>query len=102
MVSPEGELWLAVILQAFKDAHRGCERSQRWLLGQSADMRETCALAGVEPGWVAIEARAAGAVPGVTVAPRVAAPQAQIGTLLRRLTGLQNLVSGERVRRDGH
>jgi hypothetical protein len=74
--SPEEELWMAVLQQAFHDAKRcdglnlqaefykpnlpdwlqselqDCEHSRAWLCSPSADLTEVCVLDGVDPSAV--------------------------------------------------
>ena len=64
MTTPEQNLWVAVIAQAFNDASRKIPKDEyvhwrndtsvarQWLSGTSEDFRQVCFLAGVDYSWV--------------------------------------------------
>jgi|GEM_PF-2540765 len=51
-MTPEAELWGAVVVVAIRDARSGDRNARAWLSLPSEDMVTVCHLAGFEPGWV--------------------------------------------------
>mgnify|MGYP004453913739 FL=1 len=70
MTTPEENLWVAVIAQAFSDGSRYVPKgknvhwkndtaiARQWLKGTSKDFQYTCYLASVDPEWVSREWKA--------------------------------------------
>lgn len=48
-VAPETQLWVAVMVQAIRDAVAGDSEARHWILFDSPDFRMVCELAGACP-----------------------------------------------------
>jgi len=82
--SPERGLWCAVITQALNDAtsvdpsNTLCrDQARTWLFGNSADFRDVCRSAGLEPEYIQTHIRKAIAAADSSAAPRKYARQKQ-------------------------
>ncbi|MEY8119262.1 hypothetical protein AB9F26_13470 [Falsihalocynthiibacter sp. BN13B15] len=97
MVSPEAELWIAVVALAVKDALKGDATAQRWIAGQGRDMRETCSLAGSDSSMVHRAALKLGAIGVEQAGPHIASQATQkdlSAGLLQRLAALREVIEG--------